>query len=165
MFEIGWTELLVIGIVALVVVGPKDLPVMFRTFGRFTARLRAMARDFQRAMEQAADDSGIKDVASDLKNTTTQATSGIDKLKMAADKFEKWDPTRPVSSAAKIAGSAAMDAVTKPDAAAPAAAAADATVATATTAGDQVAVTPASGATTPATPVAPADAASQTPKV
>lgn len=103
MFDIGWTELLVIGIVALVVVGPKDLPVMFKTFGRFMARARSMAREFQRAMEQAADDSGVKDVAKDL----NAATSGMDKLKAAADKFEKWDPKRPMQSAAKAAAGVA----------------------------------------------------------
>ena len=53
MFDIGWSELLLIGVVALIVVGPKDLPRMFRTLGQFTARARHMARDFQRAMEDA----------------------------------------------------------------------------------------------------------------
>ena len=58
MFDIGFTELLVIGIVALIVVGPKDLPQMFRTLGRFTARLRALGREFTSAMHAAADESG-----------------------------------------------------------------------------------------------------------
>ena len=103
MFDVGWTELLVIGIVALVVIGPKDLPVMFKTLGRFTARARQMAREFQRAMEQAADESGIKDVASDLKSAASPASTGLDKLKEAATKFEQWDPTKPVKSAANRA--------------------------------------------------------------
>ena len=50
MFDIGWTELMVVGVVALIVIGPKDLPDMFRTMGRFTAKARSMARDFQRAI-------------------------------------------------------------------------------------------------------------------
>ncbi len=57
MFDIGWTELLVIGIVALIVVGPKDLPLMFHALGQFTAKARGMAREFQRAMEDAAEGS------------------------------------------------------------------------------------------------------------
>lgn len=113
MLDIGWSELLVIGVVALIVVGPKDLPVMFKTLGRFTARARAMAREFSRAMEQAADDSGIKDVAKDLKDAAGPASSGVNALKEAADKFEKWDPRRPVKSAAKAAGAAVTAAADK----------------------------------------------------
>ena len=67
MFDIGMTELLVIGIVALIVVGPKDLPGMFRTLGQATGKMRAMARDFQRAMEDAADDSGCATARAPLK--------------------------------------------------------------------------------------------------
>ncbi|TIW15558.1 MAG: twin-arginine translocase subunit TatB, partial [Mesorhizobium sp.] len=48
MFEVGWSELLVIAVVMIVVVGPKDLPAMLRTFGRTAAKLRGMAADFQR---------------------------------------------------------------------------------------------------------------------
>jgi sec-independent protein translocase protein TatB len=72
---LGWTELLLIGIVALIVVGPKDLPVMFRTLGQFTGKLRAMARDFQRSMEAAADEAGVKDMANDLRRATDAATN------------------------------------------------------------------------------------------
>ena len=49
MFDIGWTEMLVIAIVMIVVVGPKDLPRMLRTFGRTTAKMRSMAGDFRDA--------------------------------------------------------------------------------------------------------------------
>ena len=93
MFDIGMTELLVIGIVALIVVGPKDLPGLFRTLGRFTARARALGREFTRAMNEAADESGMKDVARDLKKATDPKSMGLEALKDAADKFEKWDPT------------------------------------------------------------------------
>ncbi|MGR3660103.1 MAG: Sec-independent protein translocase protein TatB, partial [Paracoccaceae bacterium] len=94
MFDIGWTELLVIGIVALIVVGPKDLPGMFRTLGRFTAKARGMAKEFSRAMEEAADESGVKDVAKTLKDVTSPKSMGLDAMKDAASKFEKWDPMK-----------------------------------------------------------------------
>lgn len=97
MFDIGWTEMLVVGIVALIVIGPKDLPEMFRTLGRFTAKLRGMARDFQRAMDSAADEAGVKDiknVAGDLKKATSAKSLGLDAVKDAATKFEQWDPMK-----------------------------------------------------------------------
>ncbi len=90
MFDLGWTELLVVGIVALIVVGPKDLPKMFRTLGQFMAKARAMAREFQRAMDDAADASGVKDVARDLKQATDPQGMGLDEL----NKLKSWDPLR-----------------------------------------------------------------------
>ena len=84
MFDLGWTELLLIGIVALIVVGPKDLPGMFRTLGKLMARVRAMARDFQRSMEEAADSTGASDIAVDLKNLTSPKAMGLDAMKNLA---------------------------------------------------------------------------------
>lgn len=95
MLDIGWTELLVIGVVALIVVGPKDLPKMFRTLGQFTAKARNMAREFQRAMDEAADESGVKDVARDLRGMTDPKKMGMDEL----DKLKNWDPMKPDSPA------------------------------------------------------------------
>ncbi len=92
--NIGWSELMVVGIVALVVIGPKDLPGMFRELGRFTAKMRAMGREFSRAMEQAAKDSGVNDIADDLKKVASPKAMGLDAVKSAADRFEKWDPLK-----------------------------------------------------------------------
>jgi len=98
MLDLGWTELLLIGIVALIVVGPKDLPVMFRTIGRFTGRMRAMAREFTRAMDDAADASGAKDIARDLRgmsNPRAAATKGFRKAtgldEMTLDDLDEED--------------------------------------------------------------------------
>ncbi len=99
MFDIGWTELVMIGVVALIVIGPKDLPDMFRTLGRFTAKMRSMAREFQRAMETAANESGMKDVAKDLKAAASPQSMGLNAMKDAAAKFEKWDPLKPKPAA------------------------------------------------------------------
>ncbi|MDD9716188.1 Sec-independent protein translocase protein TatB [Dinoroseobacter sp. PD6] len=92
MFDLGWTELLVVGIVALIVVGPKDLPKLFRTLGRFTGKMRGMAREFSRAMDDAANESGVKDMAKDFKDAANPKKMGIDRLEDAAKSFEKWQP-------------------------------------------------------------------------
>lgn len=107
MLDIGFMELLVIGIVALIVVGPKDLPGMFKTLGRFTAKARGMAREFQRAMNDAADETGVKDVSKTLKAATSPKSMGLDTLNKAADSFEKWDPAKPASKQPQNAAEAA----------------------------------------------------------
>jgi sec-independent protein translocase protein TatB len=93
-FDMGMSELLVIGVVALIVVGPKDLPGMFRTLGRFTARAKSMAREFSRAMESAADETGLKEASDAFKGATNPKKFGLDKLNEAASTFEKWDPMK-----------------------------------------------------------------------
>ncbi len=119
MFEIGWTELLVIGVVALIVIGPRDLPEMFRQLGRFTGKMRAMARDFQRAMDQAANETGLKDVARDLKTAGSLKSTGLDAVKNAASKFEKWDPLQNAARPSVPAAGAALAATSVVTAAAP----------------------------------------------
>ncbi len=62
MFDIGWTELLVIAIVLIVVVGPKDLPPMLRAFGKMTANLRKMAGEFRTQFDEALREADLDDV-------------------------------------------------------------------------------------------------------
>jgi sec-independent protein translocase protein TatB len=128
--DLSWSELLVVGIVALVVIGPKDLPGMFRELGRFTAKIRAMGREFSRAMEQAAKESGVKDVADDLRKVANPKAMGLDAVRSAADKFEKWDPLKPSAAAtAQPAAAPLTPPPMPPTAAAPAAAAVSAAAA------------------------------------
>lgn len=103
MFDIGWTELLLIGIVSLIVVGPKDLPRMFAALGRFTAKARGMAREFQRAMDDAAKESGVAETASELRTMTSKKNLGLDRIEEAAKKFESWEPVKSSSAASKSA--------------------------------------------------------------
>ena len=113
MFDLGWSELLVVGIVALIVVGPKDLPVLFRNVGRWVGKARGMAREFSRAMNEAADESGIQDVAKTFKTATNPVGSALDGVKEAArDMTAGLDPTKydPESETGKLAKQRAEDA-------------------------------------------------------
>ncbi len=62
MLEVGWSELLVIAIVMIVVVGPKDLPKMLRTFAGFAKKARGMANEFQSQFTDAMRDAELDDV-------------------------------------------------------------------------------------------------------
>ncbi|MDF1728179.1 MAG: Sec-independent protein translocase protein TatB [Sulfitobacter sp.] len=77
MFDLSWGELLVIGIVALIVVGPKDLPVLFRKVGQFVGKAKGMAREFTTAMNDAADQSGMREVTKTLNTSLKAATNPV----------------------------------------------------------------------------------------
>ena len=62
MFDIGWSELLVVAIVLIVVVGPKDLPPMIRAFGKTMAGFRKMAGDFRAQFDEAMKEADMDDV-------------------------------------------------------------------------------------------------------
>jgi sec-independent protein translocase protein TatB len=89
MFDIGWTELLVIAVVAIVVIGPKDLPRAMRAVGQWTGRVKRMAGDFQRQFNEAVREAELDDVKNevaklgkldpmgDLKKTVTKAGTDL----------------------------------------------------------------------------------------
>jgi sec-independent protein translocase protein TatB len=74
MFDIGWSELLVIAVVAIIVVGPKELPRLMRTFGHYVGKLRRMAADFQGQFEEAVRDSEIDEVRKAMQDFHAQAS-------------------------------------------------------------------------------------------
>lgn len=84
MFDIGWSELLVIAVVAIVVVGPKDLPPLMRTFGKYAGKLRRAASDFQRQFEDAMRETEMEEVKKAIESVRDE-TSSID-LKASIDK-------------------------------------------------------------------------------
>jgi len=69
-FGIGSTELMLIAVVALIVIGPRDLPKVLRTVGQVMTKVRAMAREFQGHIEEAAKDSGLDDLKKDISKAT-----------------------------------------------------------------------------------------------
>ncbi|MCF2903459.1 Sec-independent protein translocase protein TatB [Octadecabacter sp. CECT 8868] len=81
--NLSWMEMLVVGIVALVVIGPKDLPGMFRQVGQFVGKAKGMAREFSSAMNAAADEAGVKDINKTLKAAANPQKFGVDKIREA----------------------------------------------------------------------------------
>jgi sec-independent protein translocase protein TatB len=84
MFDIGWSELLVIAAVAIIVVGPKDLPRMLRTFGNYAGKARKVANDFKRQFDEALREAELEDVRKSVEDmsklpTLTDLTKPADK--------------------------------------------------------------------------------------
>ena len=103
MFGLGWAEILVAAVVGLIVIGPKELPVMFRKIGQFVGKAKAMARDFSRAMNDAADDAGVKD-AMDSVNSVK------DGVRSVSDPTTKWKDFVPGSETGRLSEERAKNA-------------------------------------------------------
>ena len=94
MFDIGWTEMLVVAVVAILFVGPKELPGMLRTFGRAVKKIRMLAGDFQRQFDDALKDAeldGVKDGINQVRNLdpTKQIKDKLNPLKSDLDSVKK----------------------------------------------------------------------------
>jgi sec-independent protein translocase protein TatB len=70
MFDISWTEFLLIGVVALIVIGPKELPGVMRTMGQWTRKLRGMASDFQHQFQEAMREAEMADLKKEVDDMT-----------------------------------------------------------------------------------------------
>ena len=101
MFDIGWSELLVIAVVAIIVVGPKDLPRLMRTFGHYLGKVRHMAADFQRQFEEAVRDSEIDEVRKAMQDLHAQASAPIDNPLMVPKPVSPPPPAEAVAPASK----------------------------------------------------------------
>src|SRR5262249_36062492 len=83
MFDIGWGELVVIGIVALIAIGPKELPTVLRTLGQYMAKIRRMAAEFQGQFQEAmreAELAELKKQAEDLKSSVSDLGNSVKDL-------------------------------------------------------------------------------------
>lgn len=81
MFGLGWTEVLVIATIAILVVPPKDLPGLMRNVGRSVGKVRRMARDFQRQVEDAVRDDELDQLRKQVnelnRDTRTELQRGL----------------------------------------------------------------------------------------
>ena len=81
MFDIGWSELVVIAVVALIAIGPKELPAVLRTVGQYMGKIRRMASEFQGQFQEAMREAEM----ADLKKS-------VDEMTDAAKGFTDFDP-------------------------------------------------------------------------
>jgi sec-independent protein translocase protein TatB len=91
MFEVGWSELLVIGVVALIAIGPKELPGVLRMVGQWMGKIRRMAAEFQGQFQEAmreAEMSDLKKQVDDMTNAA-QSVTNFDPLESVRQDVEK----------------------------------------------------------------------------
>jgi sec-independent protein translocase protein TatB len=145
MFDFSWSEILLIGIVALVVIGPKELPGVLRTLGQWMGKVRRMAGEFQSQFQDAIREAELADLKKEVDDVTSQASryANFDPLAEARNEIDKAQ--REVESA--LAGTPAAE--TKPE---------GAPAVTAPPEGEASAVPPASQPAGEATPAEPAAA-------
>jgi sec-independent protein translocase protein TatB len=70
LLDMGWSELMLIGIVALVVIGPKDLPKALRVAGFWVRKARTLSREFQSSVEQMVREAELDEVREQLKKAS-----------------------------------------------------------------------------------------------
>ena len=89
-FGIGYTELVVIALVAIIVIGPKDLPKVLRAFGRTMQKVRGMAREFQGHLDQAMREAGVDEIKKEISNLKTM--NPVEDVKKEIDSIAASNP-------------------------------------------------------------------------
>ena len=107
MFDFAWSELALIAVVALVVIGPKDLPRAMRLAGMWVRKARAMAREFQGSLEQMVREAELEDVRQTVEQATPLQHQGRDR---AAHRSRGRDSRRAERSAAEESDGGAAEA-------------------------------------------------------
>jgi sec-independent protein translocase protein TatB len=137
MFDISWTEFLLIGVVALIFIGPKELPAVLRTLGQWTRRIRSMAADFQNQFQEAMREAEMADLKKQVDDI--------------AHDIKSYDPLKDVRADVEAAGKDIQSSLEKP---------AESAAETATAQSETPALTDATGtATGPVAPEAVAELA------
>jgi sec-independent protein translocase protein TatB len=121
MFDIGWGELVVIGIVALIAIGPKELPTVLRTLGQYMGKIRRMAADFQGQFQEAMREAEMADLKKHAEDNKS-SVSGITNFDPMANTqkeieraFELPEPEKPADVSAEAAPAALPEPVQQPD--------------------------------------------------
>lgn len=96
MFDIGWSELVLIGVVALIAIGPKELPGVLRSVGHWMGKIRRMANEFQDQFREAMREAEVADLKRQFDEASAKATAGFtNPLESAQKEVEKAFGTEP----------------------------------------------------------------------
>jgi sec-independent protein translocase protein TatB len=123
MLDIGWQELFFIGVIALIVVGPKDLPRVLRTVAHFVRKARGLAREFQGGVAEMVREAELDDIkrkvdgsSRSIENTIKDAVDPTGSLtadfdptefnRQLKERVESGPPTRPAETEAASDGDA-----------------------------------------------------------
>jgi sec-independent protein translocase protein TatB len=85
MFDISWGKLVIIGVVALIVIGPKELPGVLRQVGQMMAKIRRMAAEFQGQFQEAMREAEMADLKKEFDETTSSLQSAASGMASALD--------------------------------------------------------------------------------
>lgn len=98
MLDLGWTELLVIGILTILIFGPKELPVVFRTVTQWLGKARSVAREFQRTVDDMARETELDDIRKAAKNAASDMNTMVDPTGSMDGLFDDPDKQKPQSA-------------------------------------------------------------------
>lgn len=114
MFDIGWSEFMLIGIVALIVIGPKELPSVLRTVGKTVTKLRRMAGEFQGQFNEALREAELSDIRTDIGNIVGGVKDSVTKSFPGTEAFDPLRSIREDIRTAVEGGTKSSDAAALP---------------------------------------------------
>ena len=97
MFDIAWSELLLIAVIALIFIGPKELPQVLHTLGRMVAKLRRSADDFRRQFEDSVRDAGYEDLHKNIQEFRSLHPANQLKDSIARAINQEYAPPKPIA--------------------------------------------------------------------
>lgn len=104
MFDISWSEILVVGVVALLVVGPKELPTLLRTVGKYVGLVKRQAAEFRAQFDEAMRESELDQLRKDVENIKTDAENSLRDAERSVGN-EMADAKREFDDATSLSGS------------------------------------------------------------
>ena len=80
MFDIGWTEILILAVVSLFVIGPKDIPKFLGYIGRLIGKIRGITSDFRETVDDAIKNSELEDIRKEISFTDQDLSNNLNEI-------------------------------------------------------------------------------------